>query len=491
MRLRPPPPKPAPVQILARKLEQLLAQPEFDSVPVAICQHCQAVPLGVLVRGTLEWLLDEQMLTQLFLDNAPDQYERELTFAVMVKLLIQVAAGTRKSVFAAFTKDQELDSPSITTTYQALYGKMGRLNPAVSEAFVRHSADKLGLLLHDMPPAMDEPIPGYRMRVLDGNVLTGTDHRLKPLRRWLNACLPGKSLVVYEPRLGLVTDLVLCADAYTQERALVGNLLPRVCANDLWVADRNFCTTRFVFGVLEQQGFVVIRQHRRNLPCQPLGRARKCGETSTGVLYEQRVQVTDPTTGATRTLRRVELRLFEKTRDGDRTLAVLTNLPETISALQIAEVYRQRWTIEKHFQFITESLHCEIPGLGKPRAALLMFALALVAGNALAVVRGSLRAAHGQQAAAEVSNYYLADEIAGDYRAVMKYLSPDQWLGWRDLSAPSMAQLLTTIAAFVRLRGLTRNQRGPKKPPVVKPVYDKKHKHYSTARLLEEAEDSC
>jgi Transposase DDE domain len=487
MRLRPPPPKPDP----ARKLEQLLAQPQFGCVPVAICTHCQAVPLGVLVRGTLEWLLDDQMLNQLFLENAPEQYERELTFAVMVKLLIQVSAGTRPSVFAAFKKDQESDNPSITTSYQALYGKMGRLNPAVSEALVRHSADKVGPLLEEMPPVVDEPIPGYRMRVLDGNVLTGTDHRLKPLRQWLNACLPGKSLVVYEPRLGLVTDLVLCADAYTQERALLGDLLPRVRANDLWVADRNFCTTRFVFGVLHQQGFVVVRQHRRNLPCLHLGRARKCGETSTGLLYEQRVQVTDSTTGATQLLRRIEVRLFEKTRDGDSSLAVLTNLPETVSALRIAEIYRQRWTIEKHFQFITESLHCEIPGLGKPRAALLMFAMALVAGNALAVVRGSLRAAHGQEAAAEVSGYYLADEIAGDYRAVMKYLAPDQWQGWRDLSAHSMAQLLTTIAAFVRLSALTRTQRGPKKPPIAKPVYDKKHKHYSTARVLKQADDSC
>ena len=39
------------------------------------------------------------------------------------------------------------------------------------------------------------------MRVLDGNVLTGTDHRLTALRKWLNACLPGKSLVVFEPAL--------------------------------------------------------------------------------------------------------------------------------------------------------------------------------------------------------------------------------------------------------------------------------------------------
>jgi hypothetical protein len=35
---------------------------------------------------------------------------------------------------------------------------------------------------------------------------TGTEHRLRVLRQWLNACLPGKSLGVYEPGLGLVTD---------------------------------------------------------------------------------------------------------------------------------------------------------------------------------------------------------------------------------------------------------------------------------------------
>ena len=283
MRLRPAPPDPTP-------LVMLLDLPEYDAIPISILPHAFAVPLGVMVRGTLEWLLDGQILTQLFLDNAPQQYERELTLAVMVKLLIQVSAGTRPSVFAAFKQDQESDNPSITTSYQALYSKMGRLDPAVSEALVRHSADKLGVLLQDMPPAADEPIPGYRMRVLDGNVLTGTDHRLRPLRQWLNACLPGKLLVVYEPRLGLVTDLVLCPDAYTQERALLGELLPRVCANDLWVADRNFCTMRFVFRVLHQQAFVVVRQHRRNLPCQPLGRANECGETTTGVLYEQHVR---------------------------------------------------------------------------------------------------------------------------------------------------------------------------------------------------------
>jgi IS4 transposase len=42
----------------------------------------------------------------------------------------------------------------------------------------------------------------------------------------------------------------------------------------------------------------------------------------------------------------------------------LTNLPETVSAVAIAEIYRKRWTIETQFQLLTVSLHCEVPGLG-------------------------------------------------------------------------------------------------------------------------------
>ncbi len=248
MRLPPTPKKPDP-------LERLLAQPAFDTLPVSIVQHCQAVPLGVLIRGTLEWLLDEPTLQQLFAEHAPEQYTRELTITALVGLLIQVSAGLRRSVFAAYKADQSADAPTITTSYQAVYTKLGRINLAATEALVRCSAERLGGLLEDVPPATYPAIPGYRLRVLDGNVLAGTDHRLKPLREWLNACLPGKSLVVYEPAQGLVTDLVLCEDAYTQERALVTQVLPRLQANDLVVADRNFCTTRFVWGVAARRAF--------------------------------------------------------------------------------------------------------------------------------------------------------------------------------------------------------------------------------------------
>ena len=484
------PPKPRPADPLAKLLE---GQAAYQSVAVTLLPHGHAVPLAVMVRGTLEWLLDEPTLEALFKQHAPDQYTRELTLHALVRLVIQVAAGIHRSVHAAYKADQALDEPTITTTFQAVYGKLGRLQPAVSEAVVRHGAERCQRLLTLQPGARLEPWPGYRTRILDGNVLAGTDHRLTPLRRWLNACLPGKSLVVYEPGTRLVTDVVLCEDAYTQERALLTQILPRVQARDLFIADRNFCTTRFVFGIDAAKASVLVRQHASNLPCDAVEPLRPAGNTLTGAVYEQQVQVTDPDRGATLTLRRIEVRLHTETRDGDRTLALLTNLPAAVTAVELAEMYRTRWTIEQHFQFLTQSLQCELPGLGKPRAALFGFALALLAANALAVVRGGIRSAHGAAAEAELSGYYLADELAHDYRPLMKYVPAEQWQGWRELSAVALAPLLRALAARVNLKGLTRTRRGPKKPPKEKPVYDPKHKHYSTARLLKgfEQVDSC
>ena len=205
------------------------------------------------------------------------------------------------------------------------------------------------------------------------------------------------------------------------------------------------------------------------------------------------MQAKDPETGATLPLRRIAVRLHEKTRDGDDTLALLTNLPEAVTAVDIAEDYARRWTIETHFQFLTQSLKCELPGLGKPRAALFGFAMALLAANALAVLRGGIRSAHGAAAEAELSGYYLADEIAHDFRALMKYVPAEHWQPWRDVPAMQLAPLLRSLAARIKIKGLTRSRRGPKKPPKHKPVYDYKHKHYSTARLLKglDQEDSC
>jgi hypothetical protein len=63
----------------------------------------------------------------------------------------------------------------------------------------------------------------------------------------------------------LIIDVVPWEDASTQERALVDQVLPGVEPGDLGIEDRNFCTTRLVFGVRARGGSFLVRQHQLTL----------------------------------------------------------------------------------------------------------------------------------------------------------------------------------------------------------------------------------
>ena len=84
-------------------------------------------------------------------------------------------------------------------------------------------------------------LPGYRVKFLDGNCLEASDHRLKVLRETNAGALPGKSLVVFDPELGIAIDVFPCEDGHTQERALLTAVTETIKPKDAWVADRNFC----------------------------------------------------------------------------------------------------------------------------------------------------------------------------------------------------------------------------------------------------------
>src|SRR5437868_2072190 len=86
-------------------------------------------PLTTLVRGVLEWTFVGSTLDDLFARHAAKQQTRRLTIQAVVELLLQVVAGARRSLFAAFQADRASEAPSITTSAQALYAKVGRTDP--------------------------------------------------------------------------------------------------------------------------------------------------------------------------------------------------------------------------------------------------------------------------------------------------------------------------------------------------------------------------
>jgi IS4 transposase len=373
----------------------------------------QESPIAVMVRATLEHAFAAPALDELFMQSVEEQYTRTLLFSTVVELMTTVVLRQEKSIHAAFQQRREPLGVGISSVYE----KLGRMETGVSEALVRHRVARVEPVLQELAATREELLPGYEVRILDGHHLEGTEHRLKPLRRTRAGALPGQSLVALDPQRKLIRHVRCCQDGHTQERALVEEALAWVEPGQGWVADRNFATTRWVFGVVARGGQVVVREHASTLHWVAEGPVQAAGRGESGSLTEQELQSADEH-GVVLRLRRITVGLAQPTRAGDRVIVVLTTLPPAVAAAAVAELYRNRWRIEGAFQDLTVILPCEPNTLGYPPAALFAFCLAVMAYNVLRVTRAALGAAHGAaKIEREVSSYYLARELAKVLRA--------------------------------------------------------------------------
>jgi IS4 transposase len=438
-------------------------------------------PVSVMVRGVLERAFDPARLDALFENTAENGYTRHLLFSTTVRLMSEVVLGVSPSVHAAY---QDAADP-IPVSVSALYDKLKGIETAVSAELVRDSVRQLAPLICVMRGKVPPFLPGERVRILDGNHLAGPEQRIKELRRMRAAALPGQALVILDPELSLMIDVLPCEDGHAQERSLLPEVLPMVQPGDLWIDDRNFCTTGFTFGIVRRGGCFLVRQHASTLHWELVGKRHRRGRIETGRVYEQTVHLHDPETGETLIARRITVELDEPTRDGETEIHLLTDLPvKDANARDVARLYAKRWTIERAFQDLTVALVCEINTLGYPKAALFGFCLALVAYNAVSLVKASLRAIHGHaKVESEISWYYLCLHLSKVYAGMMIAIPDKHWEIFRRLNDRELANLLKELAAKIDLRRFRKHPRGPKRPQPRKSS-GAKIKHVSTARVL-------
>ena len=433
-----------------------------------------------MARTALEHALPAGWVDEVFDEHRERQYPRELLFSTVVELVTLVSLGLRPSLHAAARRMETLP-----VSLAALYDKVNRTEPGILRALVRGSAERLA----PVAAAVDGGtiLPGWRLRVLDGNHLPASEKRLAPLREHRGAALPGQALVVYDPDSGLVTDLVAGEDAHQSERALVAPLLDSAQPGQLWIADRHFCTRTVMGGLDEARAGFIVREHGRHPRLAGQGAWRECGRTETGQAREQLIEVA----GAPTPWRRIELALDTPTEAGERAIRLWSNLPEEISAQQIAALYRTRWRIEGMFQRLEAVLNSEIRSLGHPRAALLGFAVAVLAHNVLALLQRCVEQAHqDQKPPPEVSTYHLALHVRGGYEGMLIALPPEQWRSY-DGDPTGLADRLLQLARYINPRQVATSKRAPK---VAKPkgYVDgaTARAHVATARVLAQARAS-
>ena len=376
-------------------------------------------PVSIMARGMMEHALNPKQLDQWFEKTAEAQYTKDLLFSSVFDIMSQVVCGSQKSVHAAYQASKE----EIAVSVVSLYNKLNGIEVNTSAELVRYAAGSVIPVIEGLKGRGRPILPGYNVKLLDGNCIEASEHRIKELRLIASGALPGKSLVVYDPELRIPVDVFPCEDGHAQERSILNAVLATVNKKELWIADRNFCTVEFVCEIDKKDAYFIFRQHG-NLPYTVLGKEKVIGKIKTGKVFEQPIMVIDHE-GKQHRFRRIRVLLKKETRDGDLEIFIITNLSKRAAgAKKIAELYRGRWTIETTFQELEKWFNSEINALGYPPAALFGFCVALISYMMVSVIKAALSSVHGWKVVdVKISGYYLADEISGTYRGMMIAIS--------------------------------------------------------------------
>ena len=145
----------------------------------------------------------------------------------------------------------------------ALYNKLDRIEMGVSAELVRDSARLAEPVVKALRASQPQWLPGYQVKVLDGDHLSSTEHRLQALRGTWAAPLPGPALVVLDQQRLWITDVFLTEDGHAQERSLITQGLHNVCAGELWAALFAFCLALLAYNAVSVIKAALRREHGR------------------------------------------------------------------------------------------------------------------------------------------------------------------------------------------------------------------------------------
>jgi predicted DNA-binding protein YlxM (UPF0122 family) len=131
-------------------------------------------PITVIIRAMMEVVFVDNELDDLFNQTAQTGYTRELLFSTLVKMMTEVVCSTSQSIGSVY---KEM-ATEIGVSKTAVYDKLNRLEPRVSQALVRAIASKLEVIINTVGINIPSLLPNYKVKILDGNALGATEHRL-------------------------------------------------------------------------------------------------------------------------------------------------------------------------------------------------------------------------------------------------------------------------------------------------------------------------
>lgn len=432
-------------------------------------------PFAVMTRVLAQDFIGSD-LNRIFDDNRELQYDYVASFQAVAATVADVALNFSENFNQAYKEHKE----ELDVSRQSFYAKTRGVEPAVSEAIVAHSAERAIAMQDALGFAPWDLLPGYRCLSVDGNVLAKSDKRLKVLRDVKGAPLPGKIVARFDLQRQIFDRAYVLLDGHSQESTCCDRIIDDLASKDVIIADRHYCIVSFLTKIAEDCGFFVIRQHGR-LKGVLLGKRKRIGRISTGLVYEQEMKLSAADDAMT--VRRITVELDEPTRDGDKVIHVLTNLPCDVSATVVAELYRHRWEEETAFNVLQMTLTCEHSGIGHPQAATFLFCMSVLAFNLRQTIFAALYATHDEEEVEETSHFHVSKNVSDKTEGMLIAITEDEWTELIPSTIKGIVSLLTKIARKIDLGEYRKSRRGPKKK---KPHRSRNvaSSHLSTAKLL-------
>jgi hypothetical protein len=431
---------------------------------------CRRLPLAEATFRFLDFVLEEEVLDDVFARCRGRAFKRAIPFALCVRLLADSLMG-RSSAHQTFRKAKA--AGSVKASVQAFYGKLRRLPIGLSLGLFDTASARLRMV----GSLADNPLPAsladFWVLGFDGKKLKYVAHKLKELRDLKGNIFGGKLLVVQDMATKQALAVEAVADGEAADNPLVPGAVARVraCTSDrprLWVADRAFCEFKTLALLSQGEDRFVIRYHAAckfyadaNLPTRQ-------GKDEENRSYQEEWGWLGKDEG-----KRVRVRKITVTRPGQEPFAIVTNLldADLYPAGDLLLLYRERWGLEVMFQQVVQTFDLRHLIGATPQATVFQAVLCLLMYNITLTVRDIV----AQQAAkqpAKVSLRLLFADLTGQLSSWLFMMGPQETIAvLRCVPIGSPEQLreyVCKILAKVWTERWTKaptRKRGPQKPP--------------------------
>lgn len=220
-----------------------------------------------------------------------------------------------------------------------------------------------------------------RILILDGSNLDPVARRLKAVRRTAGVPIPGMVLACYDLLRGTLAELLFSPTLRKGELTMARDVLGKLEPGVLVVADRLYGTPKVLAEVTKKGIWAVFRRQpsARFHDEQLLQRTALEG----GVLEDWRL--------ALGVQARVPVRLI-RLRLGKVEHEFLTNVldPAQLTAQEVADLYRDRWQVERMFQDLKEVLNLKHFYCGNSNAVAMQVYACAIVHTAMRVAQGRI-----------------------------------------------------------------------------------------------------